>query len=257
MPAYTGALVDGILRSLSGLAPMTDMTRRQEIDYAKANNIAEKLIWYTEVYSDRTLIVLLLLLIGKSTDTQTVFGTGNNSSYVSGSNTGIINSGTMNTKGLFWGSNDNVSGVKVFGMEHFWGNTWRAVAGWINDMGTQKIKMTYGLSDGSTVDGYNLDGTGYITVANSAPSGTSGGYVSKILMTENGLIPVVASGSATTYYCDGLWYDNTIIDYVFVGGSTINTLCAGLFNTYLSSSYSRNSWNIGASISCKPLAPTT
>lgn len=257
MPIYNGSNVNSVLRSISGRTPMASQTATTEITYAKSNNTGSDIIWYTELFNDRMLINLLLLLIGKSTDTQTVFGTGNNNSYVSTSNTGIKNTGTMNTKGLFWGNQDNVSGVKVFGIEHWYGNIWRRIGGWINDKGKQKIKMTYGQLDGSTVNEYNLDGTGYITVANSTPSGTSGGYISKILMTENGLIPVVVSGSATTYYCDGLWYDNTIIDYAFVGGGTSNALCAGLFNTYLSSPYSRNSWNIGASISCKPLAPTT
>ena len=37
---------------------------------------------------------------------------------------------------------------------------WRRIAGWIDDKGIQKIKLTYGQSDGSTVDGYNTDGSG-------------------------------------------------------------------------------------------------
>ena len=257
MPAFPGALVDGRLRSLSGLAPMVNQTRQTEINYAKANNTNSDIIWYTEVYSDRKLLELLALLIGMSTETQQVFGAGNNNSYVSTSNTGVKNSGTMNTKGLFWGNNDNVSGVKVFGMEHLWGNTWRAVAGWINDKGTQKIKMTYGMSDGSTVDGYNLDGTGYISTPNSTPSGTSGGYISKILATENGLILVVASGSATTYYCDGLWFNNSQVDYAYVGGSSSSSSRLGAFGSVLSTMSSSADRYVGASLSCKPLAPTT
>ena len=35
------------------------------------------------------------------------------------------------------------------------------IGGWINYYGTQKIKLTYGQSDGSTVDGYTTDGNGY------------------------------------------------------------------------------------------------
>ena len=251
MPAYTGALVNGKLRSLSGLSPMTGMTRQQEIDYAKANNIAERLIWYTEVYSDKMLIVLLLLFIGKSTDTQTVFGTGNCNS------TRAINSGTMDDKGLFWGSNDNVSGVKVFGMEHFWGNTWRAVAGWINDKGTQKIKMTYGTFDGSTTDGYNLNGTGYISIPNSTPSGISGGYISKILFNKNGLMPITASGSASTYFCDGLWFNNSQIDYILLSGCYGDKLGAGILACHFSVNSSIAEGTISASISCKPLTPTS
>ena len=99
MPIYTGSLVNGKLRSLAGLAPMANQTRHTEINYAKNNNTGSDIIWYTEVFSDRKLLELLLLLIGKSTNTQTVFGAGNNNSSVSESNTGANNSGIKNNNG--------------------------------------------------------------------------------------------------------------------------------------------------------------
>ena len=252
MPIYNGSNVNSVLRSISGKAPMGSQTATTEITYAKANNTGSDIIWYTELFNDRMLINLLLLLIGKSTDTQTIFGAGNNNS----SNTGVKNTGTMNTKGLFWGNQDNVSGVKVFGMEHWYGNIWRRIGGWINDKGTQKIKMTYGQSDGSTTDGYNETGSGYISIGGATPSGTSGGYISKILITDNGLIPTIASGSATTYYCDGLWFNNSQVDYAYVGGGSVDTSHVGAL---CSSSYFASStayWSIGAALSCKPLATT-
>ena len=256
MPIYNGSNVNSVLRSISGKAPMVNKTATTEITYAKSNNTGSDIIWYTELFNDRMLINLLLLLIGKSTDTKTVFGTGNNNSYVSASNTGIKNTGTMNTKGLFWGNQDNKSGVKVFGMEHWYGNIWRRIGGWINDRGTQKIKMTYGQSDGSTTDGYNETGSGYIVIGNSTPIGTPGGYISKMLITDNGLIPTIASGSATTYYCDGLWFNNSQVDYALVGGSSYNVILDGAFCVNLNDLVSDSGWNIGAALSCKPLATT-
>lgn len=254
LSAYVGCNISSKLRSISGQSPMTNQTGTTEINYAKSNNIGSDIIWYTGLFNDWMLINILLFLIGKSTDTQTIFGTGNNNSYVSTSNTGIKNTGTMNTKGLFWGNQDNVSGVKVFGIEHWYGNIWRRIGGWINDKGTQKIKMTYGQSDGSTVDGYNTDGAGYIVIGNSTPIGTDGGYVSKVLFNENGLIPTTVNGSQTTYYCDGLWFNNSQVDYAFVGGdysgaSLVGALCS---NLYAAASYASNS--LGAALSCKPLA---
>ena len=254
MPIYNGSLVSSKLRSLSGRTPMTNQTGTNEITYAKANNTGSNIIWYTELFNDRMLINLLLLLIGKSTDTQTVFGTGNNNSYVSTSNTGVKNTGTMNTKGLFWGNQDNVSGVKVFGMEHWWGNIWRRIGGWINSNGIQKVKMTYGKSDGSTVNGYNTDGSGYISISGSTPSGTSGGYISKMLITDNGLIPTITSGSATTYYCDGLWFNNSQVDYASVGGYSADASRVGALFSNLTDASSVAHWAIGAALSCKPLA---
>ena len=256
MPIYNGSNVNGVLRSISGKVPMAGQRARTEIIYAKANNTGSDIIWYTELFNDRMLINLLLLLIGKSTDTQTVFGAGNNNSYVSTSNTGIKNTGTMNTKGLFWGNQDNVSGVKVFGMENWYGNIWRRIGGWINDKGTQKIKMTYGQSDGSTTDGYNETGSGYISIGGATPSGTSGGYISKMMITDNGLIPTIASGSATTYYCDGLWFNNSQVDYAFVGGDTSNASLVGALYSALHFASSTANWHDGAAISCKPLATT-
>lgn len=257
MPIYNGSLVDGRLRSLSGRTPIANKTASDEINYAKANNAGSDVIWYTELFNDRMLVDLLLLLIGKSTDTQAVFGTGNNNSYVSTSNTGVKNTGTMNKKGLFWGNQDNKSGVKVFGMEHWWGNQWRRIGGWISDKGTQKIKMTYGQSDGSTTDGYNINGSGYIAIANSTPSGTSGGYISKMLITENGLIPVSANGSATTYYCDGLWFNDSEVGYAVVGVNSSGDSRAGALCSSLEASYSGAVWVFGASLSCKTLAKSS
>lgn len=256
MPIYNGSNVNSVLRSISDKSPMASQTATTEITYAKSNNTGSDIIWYTELFNDRMLINLLLLLIGKSTNTQAVFGTGNNNSYVSTYNTGIKNTGTMNTKGLFWGNQDNVSGVKVFGMEHWYGNIWRRIGGWINDKGTQKIKMTYGQSDGSTTDGYNETGSGYISIGGATPSGTSGGYISKMLITDNGLIPIIASGSATTYYCDGLWFNNSQVDYACVGGASDNASRVGTLYSSLSYTSSLADYAIGAALSCKPLATT-
>ena len=254
MPIYTGSVVSNKLRSLSGRISINSQRVTSEITYAKANNLTSDTIWYTEVFSDRMLINLLLLLIGKSTDTQTIFGNGH---YTGGNGADSnIASGTMNTKGLFYGTNGTWTGVKVFGMEHYWGNQWRRIAGWINSYGTQKIKLTYGQSDGSTVDGYNTDGAGYIVVGNSTPIGTSGGYISKMLITDNGLIPTIASGSATTYYCDGLWFNNSQIDYAFVGGSSGDSYHVGAFSSILNAAVSYTGWGVVAALSCKPLATT-
>lgn len=256
MPIYNGYNDGTRLRSLSGKTPIYNKNATQEIALALANNQTDDVIWYTEVLSDRTLINILLLLIGKSTNTQSVFGNGY---YTGGSqdNNPRIDTGTMNNKGLFWGSNgSSMVGVKVFGIEHWWGNQWRRIAGWINDKGTQKIKMTYGQSDGSIIDGYNTIANGYVEIADSVPSGTSGGYISKMLFNKNGLIPKAASGSATTYYTDGLWFNNSQTNYALAGGSSSRGLSVGALYSYLSNTASDETWAVGVAISCKPLNQT-
>lgn len=243
-PIYFGSNVSSKLRSISGQANMVSQNATTEINYAKANGND----WYTEVLADRLLIQDLLVMMGKSTDGQTVYGKGRCDTN------SAVNTGTMNSRGMFWGSNNGTDGVKVFGMEHFWGNLWRRTAGWMNVNGTQKVKLTRGTKDGSTASDYNTDGNGYKTVSGATPSGTSGGYISSMKTEGFGRIPITASGSSSTFEADGLYYNNSGTIYAFVGGSWTNDLlcgpcCAYLYNTPSGSNSSR-----GAALSCKPLA---
>lgn len=245
-PIYFGSNVSSKMRSISGASNSISTTADTEITLAKANGSD----WYTEVLADRLLIQDLLVMMAKTTECQTAFGYGRCKS----SNSSAIGNGTMNTKGMFWGSNDQTSGVKVFGMENWWGNLWRRTAGWINANGTQKVKLTRGTHDGSTASDYNTTGSGYISVSGATPSGTSGGYISSMKTEAYGRILVTASGSSSTYEADGLWFNNGQVDYAFVGGYWYNGLLVGPFcaNLNVAASYSYSAY--GAALSCKPLA---
>lgn len=245
-PIYFGSLVSSVLRSISGTSNSVSTTAANEITYAKANGDD----WYTEVLADRLLIQDLLVLMAKSTDGQTAYGSGRSSS----SNSSAIAPGTMNTKGMFWGSNDATSGVKVFGMENLWGNLWRRTAGWINASGTQKVKLTRGTHDGSTATDYNTDGSGYLTVDGATPSGTSGGYIKTMKTMPYGRIPYDASGSSSTYEADCLYYNNSQSNYAIVGGHWSRDLLCGPFCAYLNYTASGSPAGDGAALSCKPLA---
>ena len=251
MPIYNGSNVSSKMRSISGQAVSNNTTVDTEITYAKANNLNSDTIWHTEVLSDRMLINLLLVLIGKSTDSQTVFGTGNTNGYVSSSDYGLLNTGTMNTKGLFWGNQDTKSGVKVFGIENWWGNIRRRIAGWINNKGSHKIKLTAGQADGSTTDGYNTTGDGYIPISGLA---TASGYITKMLGNKFGLFPSATAGSSSTYYGDYFYTNNSDVYYANVGGTSNSGLNCGPWYSSLNNTVSVSNWNVGASISCKPLA---
>lgn len=245
-PIYFGSLISNKMRSISGQTNMVSKDATAEITAAKANGAD----WYTEVLADRLLLQDLLVMMGKTTECQTVFGYGRCSS----SNSSAIGQGTMNTKGMFWGDDDQTSGVKVFGMENPWGNLWRRTAGWINGKGTQKVKLTRGTHDGSTATDYNTNGSGYKTVSGATPSGTSGGYIKTMKTEEFGRLPISASGSSSTFEADGLWYDNSIVDYAFVGGSCNYGLLVGPFCAFLTYAASYSTSDCGAALSCKPLA---
>jgi len=253
MPIYNGSLSSNVLRSLSNKAPIYSKSLTSELEAAIANNQNSDNIWYTETLSDRLLVNLLLMLIGKSTDSQSTFGNGYYTGGSQSSNPAIM-TGTMDQKGMFWGNNgSSMLGVKVFGIENLWGNQWRRIAGWINDNGTQKIKLTSGQYDGSTIDDYNTTGEGYITIPNSTVNKTAGGYISKMLFNKFGMFPISVGGSATTFFTDGIWCNNTDINYALVGGVSNHGLVVGMFATSLNDSSSMVRWNIGSSISCKPL----
>ena len=254
-PKYNGSIISSKLRSISGQSIMNNQQGSTEVTYATANNVNGKTEWYTETLADRQLINMLLLMIGKNCNTQAVFGQG----YTTGgsSASSLATTGTLNGKGQFCGystNNDKTKGVKIFGMEHYWGNQWRRTAGYLNLSGTIKIKMTWGTADGSTGTGYNSDGSGYITLSDCTPSGTSGGYTNVAQMNQYGLYNKTASGSETTYYADGLWFNNSQSNYALVGGNCYGSAHCGALCVYLVSAFSNAYWNTGAALSCRPVA---
>ena len=265
---YNGSKITGSdsvvrLRSLSGQMPCHNTTPANEATYAMANATdSSKVSWYIATYADMILISFLLTLIGKSLDTQTVFGYGCASDYDDTHPTGsgyygIHASGETNDKGLFWGSNVTTKGsckpVKVFGMENYWGNLWQRIAGLVNDHGVEKVKLTWGTEDGSTGTGYQLGSssvTGFLTVCN-AP--TSGGYVKYWYYTPYGAAVQynTSGGSASTYYCDYSWWANTNLFVAIFGGYVSSGSICGSWCVSLSASWSRSSWVIGASPSLR------
>lgn len=245
-PIYFGSLVNNKLRSLSGRNNLTGTTRQQEINYAKANNTdANKTHWYTEVYADWLLQSMLTTLITKSLDSQTKIGQGRSAS----GNSSAINTGTMNTKGLFWGSTNGTDGVKCWGMENTWGNLYRAIGGLIASTQTIKVKLTPNNHDGTTATSYNLDGTGY-TTANTISGST--GYISHMYATKKSLTPATLSGSESTYYCDRCYTTTTANTYyAIVSGDWSSGATAGAFIVYLDVVASIADTYRGASLSYK------
>jgi hypothetical protein len=244
-PIYFGSLVNSKLRSLSGQANSVSTTRQNEIDYAKANNTDSKVHWYTEVYSDWLLQGMLTTLITKSLDSQTKIGKGRTDS----GNSSAINTGTMNTKGLFWGSTNGTDGVKCWGMENTWGNLYRAIGGLIASTQTIKVKLTPNNHDGTTATSYNIDGTGY-TTANTLSSYS--GYISHMYATKKSLTPATLSGSESTYYCDKCYTTTTANTYyAFVGGRWRDAAVAGAFIVGLNSAVSDANTLYGAALSYK------
>lgn len=252
-PIYNGTIDgDGRLRSISGKA-YTEIcqskTVAREITAAELNNPGTDKLWYTEVYADITIINLLLILMGKSLNSQAVYGTGRCGQESAASY--MLGTGTMDDKGMFWGSESNTYGVKVFGMENWWGNQWRRYAGHMMIDHVQKYKMTRGNQDGSTADDYNTTANGYLTGV-TGPSTNS--YVTKMQFDGNGFQTAEVGGSSATYWCDN-WHQNSGTRYALRGAACSAAVGnVGFAYVRLSAAPSDRSWTIGSSPSCKPIA---
>ena len=121
--------------------------------------------------------------------------------------------------------------------------------------------MTKTIVDGSTVQNYNSDGSGYIDTGITVPSGMSSSYFVDVAASKYGFaIPAAltkykgdtgtAGGSSTTYYCDGAWSAAGTMA-LLSGGSVNDGVAPGLFAFYVGLAPSDAIWNIGASLSYK------
>lgn len=236
---FEGSLVSNKVRSIKGLNPMVSKTGTEELTAAKANGSR----WSTRSWSQRNLINMLLILMGKTTDTQKAFGYGY---YTGGSSSApnYLTSGGASNKGQFYGTNKTRDYVKVFHIENWWGNVWERIEGCVTN-GSTRILV-------KSVPPYNTAGTGYVDTG-VTPGGTSGGYISACKMIEHGLIPMTASGSETTQYPDGLWFAANC--YALVGGGCSTGLHVGALALIVNIALSTASWSIGSALSCEqPLA---
>ena len=236
LPLYKGGLYDGKLRSISGAAPQNNTTADEEVSYAAACGQG----WQIWDWSSRELINDLLILIGKSTDCQTTFGAGQESGYnTQAPNNGILNTGSLDDKGAFYGYNTSLSDVKVFGIGGFWASRWERLQGLMLVDDIWKAKMT---------PAYNFTGAGFATPENAVTPSGSEGYVKSRNTSAYGSIPAANSGaSQTTYVCDYSYKNASGTRVAVVGGHCSNGRKAGCFYVYVSAVASRRDWNIGAS----------
>lgn len=239
---YNSSLINSKIRSLSGKTMDGNHYFNTDFTNAQKNNIDTQKAWNIELFVDKTLISLLLALMGKSTDTQTVFGYGY---QTYGGKTG-----ELDKKGMFYGGNTSIS-MKVFGIENYWGNKYRYIAGYLLNGGKPKIKLTHGTLDGSTTEGYNTTGDGYIEM-DAIVSST--GYISKMMFSNNIMLPLETQGSATTKYCDYYVPNNTGVKYPVYG--SYNNTQPGAFYANFNSASSSYDTAVGSRLSCKPLNQT-
>ena len=238
LPIYGGSYDGAKLRSLSGKTLMYNTNASTEVSRAAANGN----IWTIIPWSRRNLINCLLIIMGKSDDTQAVFGQGQTSGYVNDAsqNYGHLPTGTLNDKGQFYGYSDTTHQVKVFHMEKWWGGRFDRLVGLILDKGRYKVKLA---------PPYNLTGADFIDTGLSSPTGE--GYQKDTYMTEWGRLPKAVGGASSTYLCDYFWVNTTIVTVALVGGACCHGAACGASSVTLSGAAGGALWNIGASLSCE------
>ena len=238
LPIYKGSMVDGKLRSISGVKPQSSTTAQQEVDAASALGTG----WQIWDYTSKEMLCDLLTLISKSLDTQGKFGQGHSTGGSSASD--FLDCGTLNNKGKFFGYSTTTSQVKCFGMEALWAERWDRELGLILDAGIYKIKER---------PAYNLTGEGYTAISTSvAKCPTSNNYIKTEVSTQFGSLPTVVGGTASTYYCDYFYQNQSGIRVALRGGGCHGGAGAGLRCVAVDSAASGSRWYFGASPVYKP-----
>ncbi len=229
---FEGSNIGSKVRSLAGQTPMNNVAGDTEISYAKANGSG----WDLSDWAFFKLWEDMMYLLGRSTDVQGKWGNGHYTGGTSASS--LLQTGTTKQKGAFYGTSGNVA-MKFLWKENAYGDRCDRIQGCINDSGTIKVKMHPPYN--TTAEGYENTGV--------TPGGTSGGYISDGVMTQYGFIPKTASGSDSTYWPDGLWFNNSQRDFALVGGACYVGLRVGASCVNVADLLSSANWSIGPSLS--------
>lgn len=243
------------MRSISGIQLTSGtnggITVTNEMTYAKANDTTDKPEWCIELYSDRILITALLVLMGKSLNTQAVFGNGCVKDNTEGTSKFTYVTGQMNLNGMFYGSTTTLTDpVKVFGMENYWGLAWHKIMGCLLVDGNLKTKLTYNTADGSSGTGYNLTGEGY---KDEGAVLDANGFIKAMKFTERGYTPIAVDASSSTYWSDYYMCTPSGTHQLMVGGDTNGGYGGGAFELNLALTIDNPAPKVASSLSCKPI----
>ena len=214
--AYEGWVdSDNKLRSLSDKIPTTNKAMFNYRSYARNNGNTYSVVSIAK----RMYISLLTILVTKSLDIKSSIGLGVSDLDYTGDNR-AIKTGTMNTKGLFYGTNTGIDGVKVFGIENFIGNLAEFTEGLVKIQDKLYCKTTYP---------YNDTGTSYKLIGDYPPAGS--GWVKSVILSNNLLIPSEYEASSNNYFASYTYMpeDDTLNYICAMGGSFyMNQSCGHL-----------------------------
>ena len=213
--AYEGWLdSDNKLRSLSDKIPTVNRAIYNYRSYARNNGNTYSII----NISKRMYISLITIMVTKSLNIKTSIGLGVSDLDYTGDNR-AIKSGTMNTKGLFFGNNTGKDGNKVFGIENFTGNLSEFVEGLIQKNGVLFYKKSYP---------YNDNASGYTSTGDNV---SESGWVKSVKIMNGIIIPSEVEAASNNYFASYVYIpeDSTLTYACAIGGSYyMNQSCGHL-----------------------------
>lgn len=214
--AYEGWVdSDNRLRSLSNKIPTANLNIDIYRSFCRNNGNT-----YSAVsIAKRMYISLLTILVTKSLNIKSSIGLGVSDLSYTGDNK-AIKSGTMNTKGLFYGNNTGKDGIKIFGIENFIGNLSEFVEGLVRIQNTLYCKTSYP---------YNNNASGYTLVGSYPPN--ESGWVKSIILNDTIMIPSEYNADSNSYFSSYVYIpeDNTLNYVCAMGGSYyMNQSCGHL-----------------------------
>ena len=206
---------DRIISSLSGVTPAGGVSFTNQRNYAQRNGSGYDLVTFHTI----TLLQILFVTMFKTLNSQSIFKGLTNVSAV-------IDTGTLNTNGMYYGDNTNSGlAMKFMGIENLWGNTNMPIEGLLFDTNGE-----YLISDNTV---FNNTGEGYpYKAVDSYTTSSRSSYISQVIGEQSGaFLPYLASGSATTYYCDYAYISapETYMQVIRYGGEYNKTTQAGIF----------------------------
>ena len=198
--AYLGYVNNGKLRSISGMYPTVSTTLEQFDTYGKANGNGYGCMGY---YQWLFIQVMYILQYKGNLDSQNVHGWG-----LCDGNTRA--SGSGNSKGVMFGSNNTGQPIKLFGLEDTWGNVYQLVNNYYSN-GNYHVT--------TTTDDTITDTSKYTDRGSYGGSSYSSGWPTDCMgTTEAGFTGTYGNynGSSSTYFCDSAYFHAD--DVPLVGG---------------------------------------
>ena len=251
IPMFYGSIVEEKMKSISGVQPCYNNATAAEKTAIDAFGARAKFFGGPIVQT----LTDLLIMFGKSTNSQAVYGNGNMSGYdTSLAPTNGVKQNAVVGGGQFYGTSDGKSLNKI--LHSIVLGTWQQ---WMRDPYTLLVNGRYKVSKNYA---YDLTGATYHDTGISLPkilkedgSQNTGIFYPHKYQTVPGFgaVPVhPCKGSTSTGGCDGLWQNCDITAVALRFGNCHNGTDDGLRSLIVSDPATYATWHFGAAILLLP-----